>query len=69
MDLTPSHNYLQPKLKENLGGKKFPLDNEIISAIHEWSEVLSGKLNSRGRKAMEQHSKGPIRVPGHYVEK
>lgn len=68
-DLAPSDYHLFPKLKENLRGKKYGDDNEVMTAVNGWFEEQPENFFLKGIEALEHRWTKCIEVQGDYVEK
>jgi hypothetical protein len=60
---------LFPKLKEDLRGKHFPFDNDVIAAITEWLNDREDDFYLIGLRKLEKCWQKRIDVFGDYVEK
>lgn len=68
-DLALSDYYLFPKLKENIRGKKFNGDDEMMDAENQWFLELPGDFFLNGLKLLERRWAKCVEVAGDYVEK
>lgn len=68
-DLAPSDFYLFPKLKENLRGRVFSSNDDVISAVNTWVNDQDRVFYEYGLKKLEKRWQKCIDVCGDYVEK
>lgn len=68
-DLAPSDYYLFPLLKEQLRGKHFGSDDEVINAVEQWIKVQEKDFFWNGLNKLESRWKKCIDVFGDYIEK
>lgn len=68
-DLAPSDYYLFPLLKEQLRGKHFGSDDEVVSAIEEWINKQESGFFLNGLKKLESRWQKCIDVFGDHIEK
>ena len=68
-DLAPSDYYLFPLLKEQLRGKHFGSDDEVVNAVEQWINEQERSFFLNGLKKLESRWQKCIDVFGDYVEK
>ena len=69
VDLTPPNVYLFPKIKEELRGKQYSIDTEVIEAVEEYLEGYDKQSFLDGTMKLERRWKKYIDVQGGYIEK
>jgi histone-lysine N-methyltransferase SETMAR len=67
-DLAPSHFHLFGPLKESLRGRKFNLDDDVQSAVHEWLKGQPQDFFSSGIQALVSRWCKCIELQGDYVD-
>ena len=67
-DLAPSHFHLFGPLKESLRGRKFNLDDDVQSAVHEWLRGQPQEFFSSGIQALVSRWRKCIELQEDYVE-
>ena len=68
-DLAPSDYFLFPLLKEQLRGKHFGSDDEVVNAVEQWINEQERSFFLNGLKKLESRWQKCIDVFGDYVEK
>jgi len=68
-DLAPSDFYLFPKLKEEIRGKKFEDDSEVMAAVEAFFEGQDKEFYKKGILGLEKRWTKCIDLKGDYVEK
>lgn len=68
-DLAPSDYFLFPKLKENLRGRRFETDSDVIHAVNDFFECHDKTWYSHGLGLLEKRWTKCLEVEGDYVEK
>lgn len=68
-DLAPSDYRLFPKLKEQLRGKRFSTDNEVIYAVNQWFDEVKQSFYREALEMLEHRWEKCINLNGDYVEK
>ena len=68
-DLAPSDFYLFPRLKEQLRGRKFEDNDEVMAAVEAFFESCDQDFFSKGIRALEKRWTKCIELSGDYVEK
>ena len=67
-DLAPSDYYLFPGLKNQLKGRHFLSDAELIAAAETWLDVQPSQFFLSGLKKLQQRAKKCTELRGEYVE-
>jgi len=67
-DLAPSDYHLFPGLKNQLKGRHFSSDAEVIAAAEIWLDGQNSEFFLSGLKIVEQRAKKFIELRGEYVE-
>ena len=67
-DLAPSDYHVFPGLKEQLKGRHFSSDAEVIAAAETWLNGQSSEFFVSGFQKIEQRTKKCIELRGEYVE-
>ncbi|EGI70636.1 FLJ37770-like protein [Acromyrmex echinatior] len=68
-DLAPSDYHLFTKLKESLAGKRFQSDEEVQTAVTNWTKELAGSFYAEGISKLVSRYTKCIEIDGNYVEK
>ena len=68
LDLAPSDYHLFPALKNQLKGRHFSSDMEVIPAAETWMDGQYSEFFSSGLQKLEQQAKKCIELRGEYVE-
>ncbi|KAG5318537.1 MOS1T transposase, partial [Pseudoatta argentina] len=68
-DLAPSDYHLFTKLKESLAGKRFQSDEEVQTAVTNWTKELAGSFYAEGILKLVSRYTKCIEIDGNYVEK
>ena len=66
-DLAPSDFFLFPKLKENIRGKIFTSDDDVMTSVKDWFEDQSSNFFLNGLPGLEHRRMKCIEVDGNYV--
>ena len=67
-DLAPSDYHLFPGLKNQLKGRHFSSDAEVIAAVETWLDGQISAFFFSGLQKLEQRTKKCIELRGLYVE-
>jgi len=67
-DLAPSDYHLFPGLKNQLKGRHFSSDAEVIAAAETWLDGKPSEFFLSGLQKLEQRAKKGIELHGEYVE-
>ncbi|KAG5348043.1 SETMR methyltransferase, partial [Acromyrmex charruanus] len=68
-DLAPFYYHLFTKLKESLAGKRFQSDEEVQTAVTNWTKELAGSFYAEGISKLVSRYTKCIEIDGNYVEK
>lgn len=68
-DLAPSDYRLFPKLKEDLRGKKFSTNDEVMCAVNEWFDTVEQNFFQDAIEMLERRWEKCVELRGDYVEK
>ncbi|EGI68990.1 Mariner Mos1 transposase [Acromyrmex echinatior] len=67
--IAPSDYHLFTKLKESLAGKRFQSDEEVQTAVTNWTKELAGSFYAEGISKLVSRYTKCIEIDGNYVEK
>ena len=66
-DLASSDFFLFPKLKENIRGKIFTSDDDVMTSVKDWFKDQSSNFFLNGLPGLEHRRMKCIEVDGNYV--
>ena len=68
-DLAPSDDFLFPNLKKHLAGKRYEIDDDVISAVEDFFESQEDNFYATGNRALQHRWKKCVDRRGDYVKK
>ena len=69
LDLAPSNYFLFPNLKNDICGRHFRSNEEVVAAVEEWVRDKDPDFFSSGLKALEHCWSKCIILEGNYIKK